>query len=196
MLTLEAIAARGLAALDLVIGDGECVALSGPSGSGKTVLLRAIADLDPNGGDAVAGQLRRSAAAAPRWRRTVGYLSAEPGWWAERVGDHFEGDPAELVEALGLPRAALDWTVRNLSTGERQRLAFARLLTRGPAVLLLDEPTAALDEEAAGRVEGLIKRRLAAGASVLIVTHDEDQAARLGGRRLRIEGGRVIEAVP
>ncbi len=86
--------------------------------------------------------------------------------------------------------------MRNLSTGERQRLAFARLLRRDPDVLLLDEPTAALDAEATERVEALVRARLDAGASVLIVTHSGDQAERLAGRRLRIEDGAVVEAAP
>lgn len=200
MLTLEAVAARGLAPLDLTIEAGACVALSGPSGSGKTVLLRAIADLDPNGGDAVAGELRRSAVPAPRWRRRVGYLSAEPGWWAERVGDHFADAPdsalGDLFESLGLPRGALDWSVRTLSTGERQRLAFARMLRRDPATMLLDEPTAALDEDSVERVEALVRQRLESGASVLIVTHNEQQAERLATRRLRIESGAVVDRTP
>jgi ABC-type multidrug transport system ATPase subunit len=198
VLTLEAIAGRGLAPLDLTIPDGACAALSGPSGSGKTVLLRAIADLDPNAGDAVAGDLRRSEVPAPRWRRAVGYLSAEPGWWAERVGDHFRdaGDSGlgDLLDALGLSREAVDWFVSNLSTGERQRLAFARLIERKAGVLLLDEPTAALDTEATERVEALIRDRLDRGVSVLVVTHNREQAARLGGRRLHIADGAVVEA--
>ena len=155
MLTLEAVAARGLAALDLAIGDGECVALSGPSGSGKTVLLRAIADLDPNSGDAVAGEVRRSAVPAARWRRQVGYLSAEPGWWAERVGDHFVGDPKEVIEALGLPREALDWSVANLSTGERQRLALAR-----PPALALRRDLDAAGAEDVDRLADRLPHRL------------------------------------
>jgi ABC-type iron transport system FetAB ATPase subunit len=206
MLALEAIAARGLAPLDLAIADGECVAVSGPSGAGKTVLLRAVADLDPNAGDATAGAIRRSGVPAPRWRQAVGFLAAEPGWWADRVGDHFadasasqsadgpEGPLGDLLDALGLPGAALDWTVRNLSTGERQRLALARLLQRGAQVLLLDEPTGALDPESTERVEALMRARLENGASVLIVTHDAAQADRLARRRLRVADGAVTEA--
>ena len=60
--------------------------------------------------------------------------------------------------------------------------------------MLLDEPTAALDEAAAARVEAVLAERLAAGVAILLVTHDDAQAARLAGRRLRIVDGRLEDA--
>src|SRR5262252_689372 len=68
---------------------GECIAISGPSGSGKTLLLRAIADLDPNEGMVSLDGHDRSTVPGPEWRRRVDYLPAEPGWWADIVGEHF-----------------------------------------------------------------------------------------------------------
>jgi phosphate-transporting ATPase len=68
---------------------GECVVVQGPSGAGKTLLLRAIADLDPNEGLVCLGGRDRSTIPGPEWRRLVGYVPAEPGWWAETVGEHF-----------------------------------------------------------------------------------------------------------
>jgi ABC-type multidrug transport system ATPase subunit len=133
---------------------------------------------------------------APLWRRLVGYLPAESGWWADRVGAHFAApaDAAPIIEALGLPAEALDWPVAQLSTGERQRLALARLLASEPRVLLLDEPTSGLDEAATGRVEALLAQRLAAGCALLISTHDRDQAKRLARRCLHVDHGSVSEA--
>ena len=69
-----------------------------------------------------------------------------------------------------------------------------RLLRLAPRVLLLDEPPAALDEAAAARVEAMLAERLAAGVAILLVTHDDAQAARLAGRRLRIADGRLEDA--
>ena len=110
------------------------------------------------------------------------------------MGAHFpdRGGP-ELIEALGLDPAALDWEVRRLSTGERHRLAIARALALEPKVWLFDEPTAALDAEAASRVEAVIAQGRDRGAAILLVTHDDAQAARLADRVLRIEGGRLAE---
>src|SRR6267154_2965790 len=73
----------------LSLSAGECVAVQGPSGAGKTLLLRAIADLDPNHGAVTLDDRDRSTIAAPLWRRLVGYVPAEPGWWTETVGEHF-----------------------------------------------------------------------------------------------------------
>ncbi len=130
------------------------------------------------------------------WRRRVAYLAAEPGWWADVIGAHFP-DPTvarELAAALGLSEKFFDAPVAQVSTGERQRLALVRLLLLAPRIMLLDEPTAALDEAAAARVEAVLAERLAAGVAIVLVTHDDAQAARLAGRRLRIADGRLEDA--
>ena len=197
-LSLRGLSARGLAPFDFELGAGECVAVTGPSGSGKSQLLRAIADLDPNDGEAALDGAARGAMPAPAWRCKVGYLAPVPGWWADRVGAHFN-DPAAarpLIEALGLKAGALDWPVARLSTGEGQRLALARLLTGPATVLLLDEPTGALDETSRRAAETLLTDRLTAGTSMLVVTHDAQQARRLASRALLIEDGGVREGRP
>src|SRR5436853_6018140 len=71
------------------VSAAECIAVKGPSGAGKTLLLRAVADLDLNDGVVTLDGRDRSTIAAPLWRRLVGYVPAEPGWWAETVGEHF-----------------------------------------------------------------------------------------------------------
>lgn len=196
MLRVRGLAFIGVGPVDFDLERGECVALTGPSGSGKTLLLRALADLDPNEGRVTLDGAARERFPAPRWRRLVGYLPVESGWWADMVGDHFPDRQAaaELTAALGLPAKALDWPVARLSTGERQRLALARALIQAPKVLLLDEPTSGLDGQATERVEALLRARLAAGTAILLATHDRGQAARMARRLLRLEGGRVTEA--
>lgn len=190
MLSVHGLHTKAGGPVDLGVAAGEIVALRGASGSGKSLLLRALADLDPAEGEVVLDGTPRAAIPAPEWRRRVAFVPAESGWWADRVGAHFTGG-AELVEALGLDRGALDWEVGRLSTGERQRLAIARALALDPEVWLLDEPTAALDAEAAGRVERLIREGRARGAAILMVTHDPGQARRLADRTLRIHAGRL-----
>ena len=108
--------------------------MRGPSGAGKTLLLRAIADLDPNEGLVTLDGVNRSTIAGPEWRRLVGYVPAEPGWWADTVGEHFREWEAALafVRDLGFSEEAAAWPIHRLSTGERLRLALVRALMIRP----------------------------------------------------------------
>ncbi len=183
---------------DLSIPAGECVAVTGPSGAGKSLFLRMIADLDPNEGEVWLDGRERRSWTAPAWRRQAVYAAAEPGWWAERVADHFapatEGAARALLPAVNLAPTMMEAALTRLSTGERQRLALVRALVLESPVLLLDEPTGALDQDATSRVETVLRSRLARGTTVLMVTHSVEQAARLGRRKLRMLDGRLTEA--
>jgi phosphate-transporting ATPase len=171
------------------------MAVRGPSGAGKSLLLRAVVDLDPNVGEVSLDGLSRDAISGPAWRRLVGYLPAEPGWWADRIGEHFNDWTAvlPLIERLGLPDEARDWPLTRPSTGERMRLALVRALSVDPKILLLDEPTAALDAASVSAVEALIAERIKDGLAVLWVTHDAAQGGRVAKRFLRVEAGQVRE---
>ena len=177
------------------LSPAECIAVKGPSGAGKTLLLRAIADLDPNDGLVTLDGRDRSTIAAPEWRRLVGYVPAEPGWWAETAGDHLREWQAAsaYLRNLGFSEETRTWPIARMSTGERLRLALVRALMVRPKVLLLDEPTAALDDASEAAVELLISSRIQTGLAVLWVTHDEAQAKRIARRRLVVEAGCVCE---
>ena len=193
-LRLQGLQPLGLDPIDLSIDAGERVFVSGPSGSGKTLLLRAVADLDPHLGEAYLDEAACSTMPGPSWRSRVGYLPAESHWWGDQVGDHFRDGDASLLQSLGFGQEVMDWEVRRLSTGERQRLALARLLAKEPEVLLLDEATANLDPPNRERVEHLVEAyRQRHGAAVLWVSHDPEQRARLGGRHWRIDDGKLIK---
>jgi ABC-type iron transport system FetAB ATPase subunit len=180
------------------LAPGECLAISGPSGAGKSLFLRMIADLDPNDGEAFLDGVDRRSFSAPAWRRKVLYSAAEPGWWHERVADHFHGESLAfartMLPRLGLAGRVLDRPVVGLSTGERQRMALIRTLAVQPAVLLLDEPTGALDQESTARVEDVLRERLAADTTILMVTHSAAQAGRLARRYLRVANRRLVPA--
>ena len=171
----------GLEPASFALPAGGILVLQGASGSGKSRLLRAIADLDPNEGEVFLKSETRDAMPAPAWRRKVCYLATESGWWAEKVGDHFaDWDAiAARLGALGLSPESRTWPVSRLSTGERQRLALLRALSVGPSVLLLDEPTGALDPEATKAVEALVMTLCREGLAVVWITHDPEQAQRL-----------------
>lgn len=196
MLTVTNLERPGLGPVSFDLKPGDCLAVTGPSGAGKSLLLRALADLDPNEGQVRLDGTAREAVPGPRWRQLVGYLAAEAAWWADSVASHFQdwNEAAPLVAALGLPPDCRDWAVARLSTGEKQRLALVRLLVGGPQVLLLDEPTAALDPEAMAAVEAVIAEHLRGGGIALWSSHDAAQVARVASLRLRLERGRVVEA--
>jgi UDP-glucose/iron transport system ATP-binding protein len=175
----------------LDLAQGECLAITGPSGAGKSLMLRMIADLDPHEGDALLDGYSRAAMPAPAWRSRVVYSPAESGWWLEKVGAHFRQTPIEAAAALDLRPGIFDQTVALCSTGERQRLALLRALENNPPVLLLDEPTGALDQAGVGRVEALLRTRLTAGTVLVLVTHDPAQAARLATRQAHLREGRL-----
>jgi ABC-type iron transport system FetAB ATPase subunit len=172
---------------------GECIAIQGPSGAGKSVLLRMLADLDPHDGAALLDGRPSASMPAPAWRAAVVYQPAEPAWWEDTARAHFSGvDPGvveDKVAALGLAASVLDTAIDRLSTGERQRLALVRSLSRRPRVLLLDEPTASLDPASVGRAEALLAGCLAEGMAVLIVTHAAEQARRVAHRIFHLERG-------
>jgi len=198
-LELENISVGALEPVSLSIATGEVVCISGASGSGKTRLLRAVADLEPHGGDCLLGDIRQSETPAHRWRRQVMMVPAESQWWHETVGEHFDaetvGVPGEALEALDLPGEATSWSIDRLSSGEKQRLALIRALAREPRALLLDEPTANLDAESIRRVERwlleIIQRR---ELPTLWVAHDAEQIQRVSNRHLLIRDGRLQEA--
>jgi phosphate-transporting ATPase len=193
MLQVRTLTRPGLEPVDLDLAGGEALAVLGPSGSGKTLLLRAIADLDPNQGSVSLDGVSRESVSAPAWRRKVTYLAAEPGWWSDRVADHFPDPEAgrALLPALALPATMMERPVAELSTGERHRIALARVLVQSPQVMLLDEPTSGLDQGSTRAVEAVLRERIGHGAALLFSTHDEELAQRLGDRQMRVRKGRI-----
>ena len=169
------------------VGAGECLGVTGDSGSGKSLLLRALADLDPNTGQVLLGETERTAVPAPEWRRRIGMLPAETEWWYDTVGEHFEPIDGALLQSLGLSAALMPVLPGQLSAGERQRLAVLRLLSRQPRALLLDEPSANLDADNTRKLEDLIASyRSRHQAPVIWISHDTDQIPRVADRHLRM----------
>ncbi len=176
---------------NLRLFSGNCLGLYGQSGSGKTLLLRAIADLDVNTGEVLLENIPRSRFTGSQWRRKVGLLPAESQWWGDSVGEHARHWPAELLSALGFPGDALSWQTGRLSSGEKQRLALVRMLVNQPRVLLLDEPTANLDNASTKVMEKIIHDYLQQNqAGAIWVSHDPAQLARVAADRAVMVQGR------
>jgi len=191
-LQLVRVSVGALRDVDLDVAPGEIVCISGPSGSGKTRLLRAVADLEPHGGEVRLGRTVQASVRGHEWRRRVMLVPAEVHWWAARVGEHLPQPAPHDLEALGFGKDVLEWDVGRLSSGEQQRLALLRALAREPEVVLLDEPTAHLDEATARRVERWLTDWAARRARPMLwVAHEIEQIARVARRHAEIVGARL-----
>jgi ABC-type iron transport system FetAB ATPase subunit len=172
-------------------------ALVGPSGAGKSSLLRSLVRLDEPAGGRVLVDGRDATELEPcELRRRVGLVAQAPvmlpGDVRANLAYALEAPQAAALEdalaATGLGASFMDRDARALSGGEAARVAVARALTRHPGALLLDEPTAALDREAAAPVEALVRELATRGLAIVIVTHDEAQAERVADARLEVVG--------
>jgi putative ABC transport system ATP-binding protein len=175
---------------------GERVAVTGASGAGKTTMLRAIAGLHPARGTILLEGKTIAALGAPSFRRSAVYVAQRPALFDDTVQHNLsrpftyasatkpfpESRARELLERLELPAGAWERNARSLSAGEQQRVALIRALLLDPLLLLLDEPTAALDAENVGSVEALLASAPVQG--LLIVTHDAAQADRVAHSRV------------
>jgi len=203
---------HALTGVDLVVADGELVAIMGPSGSGKSTLLTMAGTLEePTSGEVViSGQamsgLSRNDRARIR-RRSVGYVFQDFNLLAGLTAAENVSLPLELdgVNAKTAHRAALsamrqldveekaDRFPDELSGGERQRVAIARSIVGDRNLLLADEPTGALDSETSRQIMDLLSEINKTGITVLVVTHDPEVAARTQ-RTIRLKDGKVVDA--
>lgn len=181
--------------ISLQVEASECIGLSGESGSGKSQMLRVLADLEPHSGDVWLDDLNQQSLPAPDWRKAVALLPAETVWWFDTVGEHFDGLDVEVLKKLGFEKDISDWSVSRLSSGEKQRLGLVRLLQNKPQVLLLDEPTANLDNKNETLFEAFVQEYLQHhDACAFWVSHDQEQLARVSTKRYWIDQqGQVAE---
>jgi len=194
----------------------DVIAVVGPNGAGKTTLLRAIAGLEPLGRgrvtiDGAVVEDTATGVRVPPEDRHVGVVFQEHRLFAnlsalDNVAFGLRARGTGRVESR---RRAAEWLARvgvadvagrrprHLSGGEAQRVALARALVTEPAVLLLDEPLAAVDSSARAELRQLLRHELRRShGSRLIVTHDPIEAAALADHLLVLEGGRVTQSGP
>lgn len=204
---------RALDGIDLTLSENELVAVMGPSGSGKTTLLRIAAGLErPDAGNVHLhgtriGYLRRQQ--ARRLREEIGFVYQDGNLLRDLTALQNVSLPLELV---GTPRARAADEARvaleqvgvadeaaaypdDLSGGQRQRVAVARALVGSRRILLADEPTGALESEAAEQPLRLIRRRAREGRGAIVATHDQRLAA-FADRVVYLRDGAIVgEAV-
>jgi len=201
---------EALAGVSFAIAEGELILVAGRSGAGKTTLIKLLAAVErpTSGALLVAGQnlAALGATALPYLRRNLGLVFQDQKLLFDRSALENVLLPLDIVglprrDGLRRARAALDKVgllAREnanpiaLSGGEQQRLAIARAVVNRPAILLADEPTANLDDEAATATMALFRDFHQVGTTVIVATHDAAWAARLGARLLPLAGGRIV----
>lgn len=193
-LILSELKALDIGPVNLEISPGEIVCIRGDSGSGKSVLLKAVADIISHEGEVFLGKTSMNILSGPEWRKKVGLLPAQSSWWKDRVRDHFIRPEQADFKSLGFDINVLDWEIRRLSSGEKQRLSILRLLENKPEALLLDEPTANLDPGNTEKVENLISDlSKIAGCPVIWVSHNINQAERIASRLYLMKDGMLTQ---
>ncbi|ROM46176.1 ABC transporter ATP-binding protein [Pseudomonas poae] len=192
---------------DFMLNRADRVSITGSSGSGKSVFLRALALLDA----ATSGQILWNGqpianAQIPHYRSHISYLSQRPALIEGTVEDNLRFpfslktlrkrrfDLHAVTQLLGHAGKQPDFLAKNagdLSGGESQVVSLIRTLQLGPEVLLLDEPTAALDPASSRDVEALIDAWYTAdkARAYIWVSHDLDQARRMSDLHLQMSGG-------
>ncbi|HEX6385762.1 MAG TPA: ABC transporter ATP-binding protein, partial [Anaerolineae bacterium] len=198
---------RALSGVNVELRPGEAVALMGRNGSGKSTLLKCLVGLlAPQQGEVrVNGRANRGRDVADICRE-VAYLPQNPDdlLFAESVTEELtmtlrnhglasRNGVAHLLDRLDLAEVAAAYP-RDLSVGQRQRVALGAVTITGPQVLLLDEPTRGLDYHAKENLVAIWRRWLAEGMSLLLVTHDVELVARVADRVLILSQGEIIAA--
>ena len=194
-------AIRAVDDVSFVVEPGQTVALLGPNGAGKTTTVDAIVGYRrPDGGRVRVFGLD-PVADAGALRQRIGFMPQSGGIYPgirplealQLFAAYYDRpeDPASLLERVGLAHRASS-TYRRLSGGEQQRLSLALALVGRPAVALLDEPTAGVDVEGRRSVRELIAGLHQAGVTVLLTTHDLEEAERLADRIVIVDRGVVV----
>ncbi|WP_122091408.1 ABC transporter ATP-binding protein [Halalkalicoccus subterraneus] len=187
--------------VSVTIRDREVIVIIGPSGAGKSSFLRLLNRLDePTAGTVLLDGVDYHEIPPRELRVRVGLVPQSsaliPGTVFENAtrGLTLRNEPidaertTQILTQLGL-EGYEDRTVEDLSGGETQRVAIARTLLNDPEVLLLDEPTASLDSASEARVEDLLSEL---DLTTVLVTHDEEQARRIGDRVMELRGGQLV----
>ena len=191
-----------LAGVDLTVVEGEIVLLRGPNGAGKTTLLKLCAGLIPleRGHGRVLG--RDLATERDLVRPRVGFLGHANGLYADLTvteNVRFWGatvGASDLEVSTALARMGLDGRLANLpvarlSAGQRRRTALASLVARRAELWLLDEPHAGLDAAGRDELDGVLRAAAAAGATVMVASHELERAGSLASRQVEVVAGQV-----
>jgi heme ABC exporter ATP-binding subunit CcmA len=193
-----------LAGIDLTVERGEIVLLQGPNGAGKSTLLRLCAGLLPVAAgtarvldvdlvdDPTPVRVRVGLLAHATFLYDELTVTDNVRFWT-RAARADMADAERAMERLGVAGRLAGVPVARLSTGQRRRVALAVLIARRPELWLLDEPHAGLDQDGRDILDALVGDAAAAGATVVIASHELERAGELAPRHVTIAGGVITK---
>lgn len=190
--------------IDLMVQQGQCMALLGANGAGKTTLLRILSGLAKPGAGTVSVEGWDIVQDAQQVRRLIGLVAHQPYLYEELTAlenllffgrmysvEHTRERAQELLRRVGLERRMQE-RVGVLSRGQVQRIAWARALLHAPHLLLLDEPDTGLDQDGTALIEALLTEHTSRGGSILFTTHQLERALQLSDSISLLSGGRIV----
>lgn len=193
-----------LAGIDLAVEEREIVLVQGPNGAGKSTLLRVCAGLQRIESGRATVLDHDLVVDRPAVRRSVGLLGHDTAlyddlsveenlrFWA-KASRSDEAAVPDALDRLGVAERLRDVAVRHLSAGQRRRTALAAVVVRRPKVWLLDEPHAGLDQQGRDLIDELVRDAAAAGATVLLASHELDRTVDLATRHVTVAGGTITQ---
>lgn len=183
---------------------GDFITIIGSSGSGKSTLLKLCSHLiSPVAGNIMYKGINMTEYSPTEIRKNISYCSQLPHLFGNNVRENFdfpfsirnvkfnEGRIKELFSLFNIPHTFLNADVRNLSGGEKQRIALIRTLLFIPEILLLDEITSSLDVENTRLVEKVISSFNRDGVTILWITHDLEQSQKHANKIMTLEAGKI-----